>query len=140
VAAGLSLALAGLQDYWCAMARYTAAIAIPAQLEQQAAGGISGALSQALLAMGLEVEQISRLQVAATTGSAPLGVALRLVISWSQPLSPDEPVLATLELLSRETMATGAPLSRAAMEQLLQGLAERIPHQQVFRGGVNSSG
>lgn len=112
------------------MARYTAAIAIPAQLEQQAAGGISGALSLALLAMGLEVEQISRLQVAATTGTAPLGVALRLVISWSQPLRPEEPVLATLELLSRETMATGAPLSRAAMEQLLQGLAERIPHQR----------
>lgn len=118
------------------MARYTAAIAIPAQLDVQAPGGISGALSQALLAMGLEVEQISRLQVAATTGTAPLGVAVRLVISWTQPLHPEEPVLASLELLSRETMATGAPLSRAAMELLLAGLAERIPHQQVIRGSV----
>jgi len=115
------------------MARYTAAMAIPAQLDAQAPGGISGALSQALLAMGLEVEQISRLQVAATTGTAPLGAAVRLVISWSQPLRADEAVLASLELLSRETMATGAPLSRAAMELLLAGLAERIPHQKVIR-------
>ena len=122
------------------MARYTAAIAIPAQLTHQAPGGISGALSQALLAMGLEVEQASRLQVVATTGTAPLGVAVRLVISWSQPLQPTEPVLASLELLSRESMATGAPVSRAAMAQLLAGLTQRLPHAQVIGGSVISPG
>lgn len=122
------------------MARYTAAIAIPAQLAHQAPAGISGALSQALLAMGLEVEQASRLQVVATTGIAPLGVAVRLVISWSQPLQPTEPVLASLELLSRESMATGAPVSRAAMEQLLAGLTQRLPHAQVIGGSVISPG
>lgn len=122
------------------MARYSAAIAIPAQLTHQASGGISGALSQVLLAMGLEVEQASRLQVVATTGTAPLGVAVRLVISWSQPLQPTEPVLASLELLSRESMATGAPVSRAAMEQLLAGLTQRLPHAQVIGGSVISPG
>jgi len=118
------------------MARYTAAITIPAQLAHEAPGGISGAVSQALLAMGLEVEQATRLQVAATTGAAPLGVAVRLVISWAQPLQPTEPVLASLELLSRESMACGAPLSRTAMEQLLSALTEQMSHQQVMRGSV----
>lgn len=118
------------------MARYTAAIAIPTQLADEAPGGISGALSQALLAMGLEVEQAGRLEVGATNGTAQLGVNVRLVISWTQPIQPHEPVLASLELLSRESMATGAPLSRSAMERILNGVTERIPHLQVMRSSV----
>ena len=118
------------------MARYTAGIAIPAQLAQEAPGGMSGALSQALLAIGMEVEQAGRLELGATTGTAPLGVNVRLVITWNQPLNPAEPVSASLELLSREPMASGGPLSRSAMEKILSGLAERIPHLQVMRGSA----
>ncbi len=122
------------------MARYTAAIAIPAQLAGEAPGGISGALTQALLAMGLEVEQAGRLQVGATTGTAKLGVKVRLVISWSPPNQHGEPVLASLELLSREPMASGAPLSRSAIQLILGGLAECIPHLQVVRcNGISAN-
>ncbi len=94
-------------------------------------------LAQALLALELELEHATRRQVvaAAIPGGRWPG-SLRLLISWRQPPAGAEVVELSLELLSRESMVTGAPVSRTALEQLLAGLMEQLPGLRQQSGGA----
>ena len=111
------------------MARYIAAVQLPARQHRGGGGDeLSAVLAQALLALDLELEHATRRQVvAAATPGGRWPASLRLLVSWRPAESDAEVVELNLELLSRESMVTGAPASRAALEQLVAGLIEQLP-------------
>lgn len=113
------------------MARLTAFITLPSAAVDAADLELSSRLSQALLALGLEVQQANRMEIAALASQPPWECPLRLVISWNTRQPSTEGVTAAIELLSRESMSIGAPASRAALRRLLTGLAAQIPQLQV---------
>ncbi|MFM7550729.1 MAG: hypothetical protein ACKO7Z_05720 [Cyanobacteriota bacterium] len=118
------------------MARYTTTLQIPWQPRGSDASELSAALAQALLLLDLELVHTTRLQVAAAASAGGRWPSsLRLLLSWRQPAPPAQSVELTLELLSRESMVTGAPISRAALEQLVAGLMGQLPGLQ-YRGGA----
>lgn len=114
------------------MARYTAAIALPAQLATNTSAGLSSCLSQAIQSLGLEVIQSTRVQLVANDPGPRNGPSIRILFSWSQQQSDDNTVVVAIELLSRESMGTGAPVTHAAMGALLSGLAEQLGDLQVL--------
>lgn len=114
------------------MARTTAVLEIPAAQESVSPLAVSTALTQALLALGLEIVHSSRLELAATATAGPhWPVTLRLVISWSEAPAGGSQQLA-MELQSREPMATGAPRTQRALQLLLEGLMQQLPELQVL--------
>lgn len=114
------------------MARYTTAVQLPWQRRSGDGALLSAMVAQALLALDLELVHTTRLEVvaAASSGGRWPG-SLRLLISWRQPPAAAAAVELQLELLSRESMVTGAPASRAALQQLVAGLIEQLPGLQV---------
>ena len=119
------------------MARYTATLRLPVDGCQPGPHGVSGAVSQALMASGLDLEQSTRLQVAASaTAGAPWPLGFRLLISWMAAQSSEQAVALGLELLSREPMATGGPLTRAAFDQVLRALQQHLPGLHVIQSST----
>lgn len=93
---------------------------------------ISETISQALTALGLELQQVTRLQVVATCipgGAWP--IAFQVLLSWCTPLPACDAVDISLELQSREPMATGAPITGSALQQLLLGLTQQLPKLEI---------
>lgn len=114
------------------MARTTAVLEIPAAQASTSPLAVSATLMQALLALGLEIEHSSRLQLAATATAGPhWPVTLQVVISWSAPPPGISQQLA-LELQSREPMATGAPRTQQALQMLLEGMVKQLPELRVL--------
>ena len=65
------------------MARTTAVLEVSSALASASPLALRAALSQALMALGLEIEHSSRLVLAATAAAGPLWpVTLQVVISW----------------------------------------------------------
>lgn len=125
------------------MARLTAALQLPADQGVGRIGqghgeqGLSMAVAEALLGQGLDLVHTTRLQVvAAATAGSTWPISLRLVISWRQPQAAGQPLELAVELLSRESMVTGAPASRLALEQLLGGLERQLPARRRSAGGA----
>jgi len=114
------------------MARYTTAMQLPWQRRDGDGAQLSAVVAQALLALDLELVHTTRLQVAAAASSGGRWPgSLRLLISWRQPAAAAAAVELQLELLSRESMVTGAPVSRAALSQLVAGLMQELPGLQA---------
>lgn len=114
------------------MARTTAVLEISAALASASPLALSAALSQALMALGLEIEHSSRLELAATAAGGLLWpVTMQVVISWGPaPQGASRQQLA-LELQSREAMATGAPRTHQALQLLIEGLQQQLPQLEV---------
>ena len=119
------------------MARYTANLRLPVDACHAGPHGVSAALSQALLASGLDLEQATRLQVAASASPGdPWPLSFRLVISWTAALPSAQASDLSLEVLSREPMATGGPSTRAAFEQVLAALQQHLPGLHVTQSST----
>jgi len=115
------------------MARYTATLRLPVDAGQAGPHGVSAALSQALVNIGLELEQATHLQVAAAaTAGYPWPLGFRLLISWMAALPSAQAIELGVEILSREPMAMGGPSTRAAFDQVLRALQQQLSGLEVI--------
>lgn len=122
------------------MARYIATLRLPLDACHGGAHGVSSAVSQALIASDLDLEQATRLQVAASaTAGPPWPVGFRLVIRWTAALPSAQANDLSLEMLSREPMATGGPATRAAFDQVLTSLQQHLPGLRVIQSSTTTT-
>lgn len=119
------------------MARYTATLRLPVDACLAGSHGVSAAVSQALMASGLDLEQATRLQLAASaTAGGPWPLGFRLVISWTAAMASAQAIELGVEILSREPMATGGPSTRAALDQVLTALEQHLPGLHVLQSST----